>query len=636
MPSILTNPYIRFKIPKSHQNVMQALAVDLCRKSNIKYSPDIRTDFNKFNGLQFTTLAALIKRAIINYKFFENKFIISSVLKRKITDKQIITKARSLADNESILGFDINNKPVYITFVNKRPAVFGDISNGLTSVVIIKTGTTALKRWLIITSDDQFGDHQIHLNDKQELLCKYHHDDCIALELIKHQKLEPGEYRFMLDFVDETDVDLGAPALILGSITDNSLNDSKYKYKEYADGEEQINFMYNLIEHLIRPLIWDVQHFKDFMAEHQDEVSGLLKESTTTLDLQEKRKIANKITTLIEEEINFEPEDHILSDTDAVFEHLNISPGGSSLSEDEIAECIDDLYEEHKLKCDREDLEWGITKHSWQDVIDMLCENYGDIDNVNKKIKQLLDNSSIYMAIPARIFSDFANTEVKPCYLTNSKPGTYLKNRLTTDLIKHNSNFVNILSFPKYGMVGTKDYPLYNTDITNGYGSIIVELKEVLKKRATICLGDSLDYPISPVSDTFYDFNIYNFVGLLINYPEDSLDTVLLEKRLGNFMVTLNNIMDPESTKYGLDMNYLLPHAFEYTSSYFEVQIKGDLMLTERDIKAIYVSDAADSDVVATVLKEEKLNIPMKYSKPFRYSETNKLVSLSERQGKEK
>ena len=162
-----------------------------------------------------------------------------------------------------------------------------------------------MKRWTIITSDEQFGDHQIHLNSKKELICKYHYDDCIAIELIKHQKLEPGEYRFLSDSADDQNIDLDAPSLILGSITDNSLKDRKYKYKEYADADEQVNFIYNLIEQLIKPMIWAIPNYKDFIDEHQDEINEIFKETTTTLNYQDKRKIINKIAMLIEEKHKF-------------------------------------------------------------------------------------------------------------------------------------------------------------------------------------------------------------------------------------------------------------------------------------------------------------------------------------------
>ena len=184
--------------------------------------------------------------------------------------------------------------------------------------------------------------------------------------------------------------------------------------------------------------------------------------------------------------------------------------------------------------------------------------------------------------------------------------------------------------------VGTKDYPLYNTEITRGYGSVLLELKEIIKERSTICLGDSLDYLISPVSDSFADFNIYNFIGILVLYPTDNLDEILLDRRIDEFMKVLDNIMSSKSLDYGLDMNYLLNHVYAYTDSYFEVQIKGDLMLTERDIKAIYVSDAEDALVVSTVLKEESLDIPLKYSQSFNYRQTKTTVPLAERQGKRK
>ena len=64
------------------------------------------------------------------------------------------------------------------------------------------------------------------------------------------------------------------------------------------------------------------------------------------------------------------------------------------------------MIKTNKLKCDREDLKWAITGSQWQEVIDLLCENYGTVDKVNKRIKELIYNSSIYIAIPPLILSD--------------------------------------------------------------------------------------------------------------------------------------------------------------------------------------------------------------------------------------
>ena len=92
MVSILTNPYTKLKIPKAQQNTMQALAVDICSKSKIKYNSEIRAYFNRINKIQFNTLAALIERSITKYKPFENKFKVSAVINRKISANQLITQ----------------------------------------------------------------------------------------------------------------------------------------------------------------------------------------------------------------------------------------------------------------------------------------------------------------------------------------------------------------------------------------------------------------------------------------------------------------------------------------------------------------------------------------------------------------
>lgn len=644
MTSVLNNPYVKLKIPKSQQNIFQALAVDLCSKANVNYNADIKLDFNRFANLEFTTLQTLIKRLLINYKPFAGKFQAASVVKRKVSLKQVITKFRSLDTNSALIGFTASKDLIYLTKINNRIALFGDIDSELINFSLIKSnisgewGLNVVKpgsnndtEWVlnIATTGLYTQDIESHIlalyNNK--LTCESHgYNKCIAYDLIKTNKLNPGQYTFFADEDDTTKVSLDAVPLKVGTVTDNSLTDPDYSYKKYSDVDDQVKFMTNLVNELV----YDERDKRD--------ARKLLNKIKAT----EHKLARGTLFTQLDDILKRYTNSHfiVLTDMEEILGQVlyNDPPSGWGQKD------IDATIKRNKpvfakLKCGEKAILDAITNQRWDDVIDLLCENHGGTNKVDQKLQTLLDNSSVYMAIPCSILTDSLDKEVIPYYTaiyeeSSSKylSYTYMERRLDTDVNKHKASLTNLLSFPKYGYLGTKDYPFSSAVTMINYGSVLVEFKEIIKERSTLCIGDSIDKTISPPTE-FDKLSIHHFLGVLISYPNMHYSMALDNNYIKEFVLLLDNIMSSESLHYGLDSNYLMRNIEEYMESYFEVQIKGDLVFNERDIKAIYVNNTEDATSMAKALRKDKLNIPLKYSQQIPEEYLNALATLDIRQG---
>ena len=623
MAAILINPYPRLKITSANRNVYQALAVDLCAKAKIKYTADLRQDFNRATKIKFATPQALIKRLIVNYTPFENKFQVSSIVKRKISANQLIIKVRGLDNNTVILGFNANQKPSYFTSINGRLAVFSndDPKTEITNYVIIKPIVNPINKWIInLTNTDSIETHELSM-DNNKLICNKHgYNKCIAYDLVIHNKLEPGPYTFLTNSnVDDlAGIDLNTVPLKSGFIADNSLNDTNYKYKEYADTKDQLNFMLYLID----DIIYDTKDKADCRK--------LLNQAKTTNHAMARNNLIAQVADILN---NYtESQFIVMKDIDEILSEVQYNDPPTYMSQKELNMYIDYGLPFKKLKCSKKDILTAVINQKWDDVIDLLCENHGGTKKVNQQLQKLLANSSIYMAVPGRILADNLGKEILSCYITGSKPGIYVERRLDVDVNKHKASLNNLLSFPKYGILSTKDYPFSSSVLLTEYGSVLIEFKEVIKERSTLCVGDSLDNTISSTA-SFKDLSIHNFLSVLLQTTRTHYSMVLDNNNINKFVNLLNNIMNSTALKYGLDINYLMRGNEEFLLSYFEVQIKGDLLFNERDIKAIYVNTKDNANIIINAMHNNNLDIPLKYSQPIPKEYLNTLATLDIRQG---
>ena len=243
------------------------------------------------------------------------------------------------------------------------------------------------------------------------------------------------------------------------------------------------------------------------------------------------------------------------------------------------------------------------TKDFWEDLLDL----YGGRDHLNKQVKLLLDYSSIYIALPLRVLADILEkgitykSMVSAPELANQESGT-LQERQEAEQYLFNVDPDKPEQAPKYGFFATKDYLLPKNIFR--YGQVIIELKDLVKERAGISCGDTIDLrnnlsdPVVPCTKIDIDL----FKRILI----DSGDINYLS--LLSILKALDYIKSPEEGgSYGIDSYKIYSRMRLY---YYEAHIFGDI--TKDDIIAVYAGLKSDAKAITAILKRAKLNIPIK------------------------
>ena len=245
----------------------------------------------------------------------------------------------------------------------------------------------------------------------------------------------------------------------------------------------------------------------------------------------------------------------------------------------------------------------GLMKDLWEDILDL----YGGREYLNKQVSKLLDNSSIYIAMPLRVLADILEnginykSMVSAPELANQESGT-VKERQEAEQYLFDVDPNKPEQAPKYGFFATKDYLLPNNVCR--YGQVIIELKDLVKERAGISCGDTIDLrhnlsdPVVPCSKADIDL----FKRLLCGSGNSTYLSFM------STFKSLDYIQNPaDGGRYGLD-TWKMPSMMRLY--YYEAHIFGDI--TKDDIKSIYAGLISDSKAIAAILQRSKLEIPIK------------------------
>ena len=239
----------------------------------------------------------------------------------------------------------------------------------------------------------------------------------------------------------------------------------------------------------------------------------------------------------------------------------------------------------------------------WEDLLDL----YGGREHLNKQVKKLLDNSSIYIAMPLRVLADILEngiqykSSVAAPELANQESGT-IKERQEAEQYLFNVDPKKPEQAPKYGFFATKDYLLPNNIFR--YGQVIIELKDIVKERAGISCGDTIDLrsnlsdPVVPCGNVDIDL----FKRILMG----SGASTYIDFR--SIFKALRYIRNPtEGGRYGLD-TWKMPTQMRLY--YYEAHIFGTV--TKDDIKSIYAGLKSDAKAISAIIQRSGLDISIK------------------------
>ena len=225
-------------------------------------------------------------------------------------------------------------------------------------------------------------------------------------------------------------------------------------------------------------------------------------------------------------------------------------------------------------------------KDCFNKLFDLLINRFGGYDRINRRLKKLIDNSSVYMAIHPHTLNTLLKDpehEIKSGVEVGQGSGAdpMGAQRLQIEVLRMQSNLYNYNSLKKYGFISTKDYPLVDGRIRQ-YGSIIFEFHDYIKEKTTITFGDSFGNFTQPISMLNPDIKL--LAPGLFHESYHSKETSLFNfiRSLDSMYACLKNLMKRSMLRQGLNIAGVI------NSGYVEAQITDKLTL--EDVKTIYVA----------------------------------------------